>query len=349
MRLDEGVDNHCNPSLTATPHGSLRIAYGPHGFWDAALWNSGRFKVQESEDGTTWHHVSNAGYGATYACLLTDSQGRDHLAYRGGTEPPAGMYERRLPGSGWDVTQLSVLRIPPQYTYVNPSLAIGPGDVLYAGFMYYYLPLGRSLGVCGVKSIDGGVTWSGIDGRPVTLPLAYDPDFAIPHVGTNPYLGSLAVDLAGNVVAFTHDFGAEDGLPAPESALLSVFRDGGWQTTALDPFLPEGWHVHRGNVTVDARDRILVVVDATRTTPGEQRWGHPSMECFLLVSTDGGSTFTCTQLSTSTPDLPNWLPNITRTGPNHDLRSPLVLYTLGVAGEGCQPSDRTNVYAVWVE
>ncbi len=353
QRLGEGADNHCNPALTAAPGGVLRLAYGPHGFWEEGMFNHGRFRMVESADGREWRVVSNIGYGATYACLVTDGQGRDHLVYRGGEGTPGCFYERRLTDGNWDLTtKLSVIRKKPDYSYVNPSLVVGPGGVLYAGFMYYYLDYStnhdESAGVCALKSADGGETWTGMDGRPARLPLAYDPAFAIPHSGTMPYLGSLAVDAAGHVIAFTHDFGAGDRLPAPNSSLLSVFRDDRWHTTVIDAFLPDGWAVHRGNVTVDARGRILLALDAT-INAGTARWGHPSLECFLLASEDGGKSFDCVQLSETNPDAPNWLPNITRTGPNHDLRTPLVIYTQGVSGETCKPEDRTKVYGVWVE
>src|SRR3569832_316442 len=32
--VDEGCDNHTNPALAVTPEGHLRLAYGPHAFWD---------------------------------------------------------------------------------------------------------------------------------------------------------------------------------------------------------------------------------------------------------------------------------------------------------------------------
>lgn len=352
VTLGEGADNHCNPALTATPKGALRVAFGPHGYWNEAMFNASRFRVLESADGTEWREISNVGYGATYASLVTDSQGRDHLAYRGGGDPTGMFYERRLTNDCWDLTtKLSVVPKPPSYTFVNPTLVIGPDDVLYAGFMYYYLLWGSGAdecaGVCALTSADGGETWTGLDGRPARLPLAYDPDFAIPHGGAMPYLGSLAVDADGHLVAFTHDYGTATEPIQPNCSLLSVWRDG-WQTTALDPFMPVGWSIHRGNVTVDANNRILVAVDATFNA-GSNRWGHPSLECFLLASEDGGKTFACAQISETNPDVPNWLPNIARTGPNHDLRTPLVLYTQGTAGDGCAPEDRTQVFGVWVE
>ena len=351
--LDEGCDNHANPSLAVTPEGKLRVAYGPHGFWgDRSMlaWNHGRFRMQETvepADITRWITVSEVGYGATYACLVTDSQGRDHLVYRGGPHPPGCFYERRLTNGGWDLmTKLSVQRIPPGYTFVGANLVIGPGDVAYCGFQYYSMLNDRSTGVCVLKSEDAGETWTGMDGRPAPLPLEFSQDFAPPHAGHNPYLGSLAVDLEGNLVALTMDRSQSGG-----GSFLSVWRDGRWDAARLDPFMPEGQRIYIGNVTVDAQGRVLVVVDTLpeKGVDAKDEWGNPLKEICLLVSRDGGRTFEPAQVSDTCKGTANWLPNITRTGPNHDLRSPLIIYTQGFKGEGCRPDDRTRVYAVWVE
>jgi len=349
VAVDDGHDNHTNPAMSRTPEGKLRIAYGPHGFWEGNLWNAARFKLVESDrpgDVSSWTHYSSTGYGATYACLVTDSEGRDHLVYRGGTVPPSCFYERRQPNNVWDlVTKLSGQRNFSGYTFVGANLVVGPKDVLYCGFMYYSIDIGRSVGVCVLKSEDAGESWMGVDGRPVQLPLLYDPAFAVPHKGNNPYLGSLAVDLDGNLVGLTMDAGE-----SRMGTFLSVHRNGEWQTTQLEPFMPEGWQLQHGNVTVDAKGRILVVMSACDArVPVEEMWGHPSTECFLLASGDGGRTFRATQLSPTSSDAASWLPNISRVGPGHDLSRPVVLYTHGVAGEGCQPPDRTEVYAVWID
>jgi len=348
LALDEAIDNHANPSLTADPAGGLRIAYGAHGFWEDGMFNHGRFRLQQSRtpDGAHWDFLSNVGYGATYACLVTDSQGRDHLVYRGGEGAPGCFYERRLANGNWDLTtKLSLLPIPPGYTFVGANLVIAPGDILYAGFMYYSLHHQRSLGVCAVMSPDAGETWTGLRGEPVKLPLPYDSAYAIPHAGDDPYLGSLSVDHDGNLVALTTDIGNSHA-----GAWLSVFRAGAWVTTALNPFLPVGWEIYLGCVTVDARGRLLIVVDATPTNlTKDDRWGHPLTECFLLASDDGGRSFTAQQISATNPAAANWLPNISHVGPYHDLRTPLITYTQGPPGKGCQPQERTNVYTVWVE
>ena len=349
--LDEGCDNHTNPALSATADGRLRIAYGPHSFWDPlgrTIWNQGRFRVQQSRrpnDSREWDLVSNVGYGATYACLVTDAQDRDHLIYRGGAGPSGTIYERRLNDGGWDLcTKLSVQRIAPGYTFVGSTMTIAPEGTIYCGFEYYRLFDNRSLGVCGLKSVDAGETWTGIDGRPARLPLEYTPDLAIPHHGDRPAMGGLTIDTNGELLALTNDEGASQ-----RGMLLSRFRNGRWHTTALAPFLP-GWDLQRGNMAVDSRGRLLIAVNAVaKDVPVKSRWGHPSSECFLLASDDGGASFERLQVSKTDPTVSNWLTNISQAGPNRDLSAPLYIYTQGHAGDGCAPPDKTRVFAVWVK
>ncbi|MHB9024583.1 MAG: BNR-4 repeat-containing protein [Armatimonadota bacterium] len=344
--IDEGIDNHTNPCLSVTPEGTLRLAYGPHGFWEENIWNVARFKLLESErpdDVTEWRQIGSTGYGATYACLVTDQLGRDHLVYRGGTYPQGCIYERRQPNNVWDrLTKLSGQADFAGYTFVNGSLVVAPGEVLYCGFMYYSDD--RSHGACILKSPDGGSTWEGVDGRPVQLPLHFDPAYALPQGGENPYLHGLACDHEGNPVALTGNL-----IAGGEEYFLSIFRDGGWQSTLLNTFLPEGWSLTGGTVTVDAQDRILIAAMAATGSPGEEIWGLPSTESFLLASADGGRTFEATQVSPTSPDIANWLPNISHVGADYDLSRPLLLYTHGNVGEGCGPEDRTEVYAVWID
>lgn len=350
LNLDEGCDNHTNPALSATTDGRLRIAYGPHSFWDPLnrpYWNYARFKLQQTlrpNDSREWEMVSNVGYGATYACLVTDAQDRDHLMYRGGPGPAGAIYERRLPNAGWDLfTKLSVQRIAPGYTFVGATMTAAPDGTLYCGFEYYRMFDNRSLGVCGLKSVDGGETWTGIDGRPVRLPLEYSDDYALPHHPGRPAMGGLAIDPNGELLVLTNDEG-----PSQKGLLLSRFRNGKWESTALAPFLP-GWDLQRGNMLFDARGRLLIA--ATAVSPSvqlEYRWGHASCECFLLASEDGGRTFESAPISTPKPGVANWLANISQGGPNRDVSTPLVIYTQGIAGDGCAPPDKTRVFAVWV-
>ena len=273
---------------------------------------------------------------------MTDSRGRDHLVYRGGPTPHGCMYERRDPRTGgWDLLRgLSRQRIQPGYTFVGATLTIDPADVLYCAFIYYNMAQDRSDGACVLRSDDAGETWTHLDGRAARLPLDYDPSFALPSRGPSARTGGLAIDSDGNLV------GLATGQP---DNLLSIWRGDGWETTKLSAFLP-GWNIRSGTVTVDAKGRILIACDAMP----EQRlgdpdtWGHRSTECFLLASNDGGASFEAVPISRPTTEAPNWLPNISRTGPGREMTSPLVIYTEGGPGEGCAPEDRTKVWAVWV-
>lgn len=352
VEVDEGCDNHGNPALAVTPDGYLRLAYGPHAWWNplgGEPWHHGMFCTQQSVqpgDCSQWRQTGYVGYGATYAALITDSIGRDHLAYRGATMPHGCVYERRLPHTGWDVlVKLSHQRIVPGYTFTGSTLMVGPGDVVYCGFVYYRLQDDRSLGAVVLKSPDGGKTWTSMDGRPVALPLEFDAALAIAYEG-NPHMAGLAIDLRGRLLAMTV---TRDG-PTVQT-LLSRWSGDRWVTVALDAFMPDGWSIRQGNLCVDARGRILVVVGAVHDVAGGvgEWWGHPSAECFLLVSDNDGKTFETSQISKSDPSTPNWLPNISRNGPNHDMRRPLVIYTEGQKGDGCAPPDKTKVWAVWVD
>lgn len=348
--LDDGIDNHANPCLTKTPEGKLRLAYGPHGFWEENIWNAARFKLRESEQADSvaaWRQTESAGYGATYACLVTDRQGRDHLVYRGGPQPQGCLYERRQPNDVWDrLTKLSAHADRAGYTFINASLVVAPGDALFCAFMYYTDTTGRSAGACILKSPDGGDTWLGVDDRPVQLPLYCHCDFALPQEGDVPYVLGLACDGAGNPLAVTGDLGGRGGF------YFAAFRNGRWQRTQLDPFMPAGWQLTAAMVTVDAQGRILIPVTAVAGYSGQGQvpGGAPDSEVFLLASGDDGRTFQAVQISETSPDTASWLPNISHTGPDYDLSRPLLLYTHGAPGGGsCFTGERTDVYAVWVD
>ena len=163
--------------------------------------------------------------------------------------------------------------------------------------------------------------------------------------------GSPDITLAGTIPAHGFYLLERSDDDAVADTMLLRRRDGEWHSTHLDPFLPDGRRIRQAVVTIDALGRVLVVAGAPAepVPPAESWWGQQSMECFLLVSEDEGVTFAAKQISPPNPEVPNWLPNISRTGPNHDLRRPLITYTEGVKGEGCAPPDKTKVWAVWVD
>lgn len=356
--IDDGRDNHTCPSLASAPDGRLRVIYGPRSCPDPFLnepmnaWAMGKFRMRQTAlpgDVSRWDKLSHAGYAATYGCLVTDRQGRDHIVYNGGNAPPSVRYERRRPDDAWDRdVRLSYDDVGHNYTYTGAHLAIRDDGVMACAFHYYSMPRDTSLGVCVLRSGDGGETWTSMCGEPVTLPLRYTPACAVPSAGSCPYLGSLAVGEGGCFIAVTYDMG-----DAYCGCFLSVFEDNAWRAARLDAFLPNGLRVNAAAVTADVAGRVLVVVettDANHRTVGE-RWCHASNRVWVLVSRDGGRHFAASRVSEGSPGVADWLPTISHTSPNHTVRRPLVLWTRGVSGTGrdCINPERSEVWGAWVE
>ncbi|MCE9591347.1 MAG: BNR repeat-containing protein [Planctomycetes bacterium] len=356
--VDDGRDNHTCPTLTAAPDGRLRLAYGPRSCPDPFsnepmnAWAMGKFRMLQSAapgDSSKWGRLSHVGYAATYGCLVTDHLGRDHIVYNGGNAPPSVRYERRRPDDAWDRdVRLSYDDVGHNYTHTGAHLAARRDGVMACAFHYFSSPRDSSLGVCALKSEDGGETWTAMDGSPVRLPLEFTPACAVPSAGACPYLGTLATDARGRFLAVTHDMGDPYG-----GCLFSVYERGGWRTTRLDPFLPAGMRVQSASATADTAGRVLVIVECAdaKLRSVAERWCHPANRVWLLVSSDEGRTFSnAVRVSEGDPGVADWLPTISHTGPNHDLRSPLVMWTRGVSGTGrnCIDPERTEVWAAWV-
>lgn len=355
--VDEGKDNHTCPTLTAAPDGRLRVAYGPRScpdpFTDESMnaWAMGKFRIRQSVlpgDVSRWERLSHVGYAATYGCLVTDQGGRDHIVYNGGNAPPSVRYERRRTDDAWDRdVRLSYDDVGHNYTHTGAHLTIRGDGVMACAFHYYSSPRDSSLGVCALRSDDGGDSWTAMNGMPAALPLMFTPNCAVPSAGACPYLGSLSSDPAGRFIAVTHDMGDPYG-----GCILSVFESGAWRSVRLDGFLPEGLRVNAAVVTVDAAGRILVVLETTdaRLRTVRDRWCHPGNRVWLLASGDEGRTFVAACVSSGVPGVADWLPMISHVGPNHDMRRPLVMWTRGVSGSGknCIDPERTEVWAAWV-
>lgn len=353
--VDEGYDNHCNPCLTAAPDGRWRLAYGPHGFSGGA-WNGGRFKVVQSREPGNWREwepLQSVGYHGTYASLMCDRDGCDHLVYRGGPAPCSTFYEQRDgAGGAWSQTRaLTRLGGPPRYTFTGASLAIAPGGQLYCQTMFYAGgvgdPAARSRGVVLLRSSDRGRTWTAMDGTPATEPIDCEAPFTVPYAGDNPYAAGVAVTESGQVLSLTVDLASPRG-----GLLLGWYEAGQWRQINLEPSLPPGWCAQQASMTITADQRLLVVCDAVPRDvlkPGMvSAFGDAGTEVFLLRGRVGDAKFEAEAISPHDPTTPHWLGAISRSGPNHPVTDPLVLYTAGQKGQGCKPGDHTQVYAVWV-
>jgi len=357
--LFEGCDNHTNPTLTADQNGNLRMAYGPHGYW--AEWNQGRFKWMISERPGClehWRDEASFGYGATYASMVHTPGGFDAIVYRGGESPASLMFQRQRERGGWtSARELLTQEIEPQYTNYGGLLTCDAGGTLYAGCHFYNTGGGNnapvtgdrsrmgSSGVAVIRSADGGETWTDLHGDPVAIPSVYEERIAVPPYKGNVYLKGLTIDSKGTVWALTLKPALDD-----ERILLSHWVDGNWETVDLQPCLPPDRVAVDAVLTIDTRDRIHLALTATlRGGPDEKAWGAPSSEVFHLVTRGQVEGTQCHRISTPDDHTASWLPNISLSGPFHPVGNPVILYTHGVAGDGCSPTVETEVYAVLVE
>ena len=358
-RLFEGCDNHTSPALALDKDKRLHVAYGPHGFW--GKWNYGMFKWAISEKPgrmDAWTGEESFGYNATYACLVHTTRDVDVIVYRGGDAPASLMLQKQRPLGGWTSAREIVRQdIAPQYTHLGATAACAADGTLYVACHLYNVggdyhgprELQRSHGVVVLKTSDLGETWTDMRGEPVTVPALYEERIALPPLGANMRMNGLAVDSRGRLWALSGSAGAES-----REVLLSRWTDAGWEATHLEPCLPADRIAVDCVLTIDTRDRIHAAVTALRPkelaeTSGDGAWGHPSCEVFHLVSDVGVRDFECHQISTADETTANWLPNISLKGLHQPVEKPVILYTRGVKGDGCSPSDKSEVYCVFVE
>lgn len=345
--LFEGCDNHTHPVLTASADQHLHLVYGPHGRW--GNWNQGCFKHLLSSQPNSvagWESEQSFGYNATYASMISLPSGLDAIVYRGGETPASLMFQLQRKNGGWSATkELMAQDITPQYTHVGATIVSDSTGVIYAGGHFYNMDTdARSGGVAVLRSTDSGVHWTDMEDRPVgELPILYQKRFFVPH-DFNPdsdvRLAGLGVDGDDQLWAATS---------GNSSAFLSCWTPGCLKTLDLAPFMPEDRIPSAGPLVIDTSGRIHMAVSLSRKTEEGESWGHPSLEIFHLVSSDGGEIFECNQISPPDEELSSWLPSISMAGPHHPVDNPVIMYMHCVKGEGCSPPDETEVYCVMVE
>lgn len=344
-----GSDNHTSPALTVDWDRHIRIVGGPHGFY--RNWNQARFKWFRSQHPNqidAWTTATDFGYNATYASMIHTSAGLDAIAYRGGEDPRSLVFQRQRPLGHWtSARELMRQEIEPQYTHNGAWIAADSQDALYVAGHFYNVggnrDIKRSYGVGILKSADLGTTWTDLRGEPLAIPVPYSECIAIPPIGADVRLNGLALDSAGHLWSLISSTGTDD--PA-----LRLCRWTGekWETRDLAPSLPADRVAVDSVLTIDARDRLHAAVTAVR--PGADdpavSFGLSSSEVFHLVCDADGKPRGCVQISVTDPTRPNWLPNISQPGPFCPVERPVILYTHGIAGEGCLPTTETEVYCV---
>lgn len=368
VRIDDGSDNHTCPCITADADGHIRLTFGPHG-WNGH-WNEGRVKWKRSEKPgclDTWEPVgegyktswSNFGYNATAASIVHTPAGLDAVVCRGGEHPPQTMFHLQRTLGGWSSAKpLFCQDIDPQYTHNYGHIACASDGTLYAGCHFYNIGgsdnqavVGdkskmRSYGAAVLKSTDLGTTWTDLRGELVDVPTTYNHQVAIPPFDRNIYVNTITLDSSNTLWALTVQPGLEE-----DGVWLSKWAGQDWETRQLETYMPTGRTAVESMMTIDTQDWIhIVLTTVDRAAVGEEsHWGHPSSEVSYLCSRDGGETFESAAVSPPDPNIANWLPSISRSGPYHLVDNPTILYTHGDVGSGLTPDTTTDVWCLQID
>lgn len=336
-RIGQGVDNHAGPALTADAKGHLHIVFGPH---------HGPFQYRHTtrpRDANDWSPVVEFGENCTYPSLVCAPNGTLHLTCRGGDVPCKLHYYRKPPEGRWTgPVTLAHADVPNGYTQYGNSLAVARDGTLHLAFHFYDLHPPGGKAVAYMKSADGGKTWTRADGRPLSLPVTPKSSEAI-EAGAKLDMraGNVTLDPKGRpylVVAYLDK-------TQPEAKLWH--HDGeAWRSTPLSPWVAKtvdpAYRATGGVVEFGGDGRLYVAL----TIAKEFTWGDPSNEIALLVSADGGKTFTGQMMSPPDPKTPNWLPSLERRTGHNRVDVPWLITTHGHPGEGCTPKIRTDVRLV---
>ena len=330
VTLGEGQDNHAGAALTMNSAGFLYAAFGPH---------HGPFQFRRARrpyDASEWEPTEWFGDDCTHPSLVCGADDTLHLLHRTGKNKWRLLYRRRPKGQPWSEP---VEIVDPQfegYTHFWPSLAVAPDGTLHLAYSINTGSpfMGRATGY--LRSVDGGQTWTSVDGVPVTLPIT-------PH--------SSGFIEAGDELEITPSNVALDSLGRPWLAVyhrerrpqsLTLWHHDGtaWRSRFISEevhrAVPGYEHASVNTMTFDATGRLYLAAVIQRE--GENHggakdgWGEPGDRVVLLVSDDLGETFDVTPVSDLDPVRPNWLVTLERPFGPRPVGTPCLVYTHGGSG-----------------
>ncbi|MBN1344441.1 MAG: BNR-4 repeat-containing protein [Phycisphaerae bacterium] len=338
LTIGQGVDNHSGPALTVDGEGNLHVVFGPHG---------GPFQYRHTTrpgDMGSWSTAIEFGKKCTYPSLVCSPDGTLHVTCREGSHPCNLHYYRKPVGGEWaGPVDLVDPDVKTGYTQFGNPLAVASDGALHLAFHIYDLHPAAGKAVGYMRSKDGGRSWTDSKGRVLSLPVTpktaelieSDPKFDM-------RVGNVAVDGQSHpwFMSFHHEM-------KPNDAMLWRHDGQAWRKTSL-----VGWvrktvcpsaQIAGGALAFGGDGRLYVALGIVTGKPG---WGAPTSEIALLVSADGGRTFTGQMISPPDPKTPNWLPSIERCTEHNGVAVPWLIYTHGQAGEGCMPKDVTEIRLV---
>ncbi len=352
VTVDEAFDNHGGPALTIDSEGYLHIAYYPHH-------HPMRYRRSlHPNDASAWTPYTEVGARATYPTLVCGPDDTLYLTHRGSSKE-----------GPWWVDLHTKPKVRDEWT--GPKRILQADEGGYAHFMEAMTwdwdagvlhlstrlyggdpPRGHTVGY--MKSMDGGDTWTKLDGTAIDLPATADTINIIEQARGGEGVGFRAGNIAIGPNRMPYIVCASyDALPM-ESWLATPDANNQWQRRYFRDALPSkfaDWGVSTpGGLTFSENGKLYVVLQLTQPDDLKDTtiWGHPSNEIVLFESSDAGNSFTSRVLTTPNATRPRWLPSIERsTGHNRVQTAPALMYTDGGRGENNREILANDVY--WVK
>ncbi len=340
--VGEAYDNHGGPALTVDSLGYLHIVYYPHH-------HSFRYRRSvRPNDVSEWEDEIEVGERCTYPMMVCGPDDTLYLTARQsrGREPWYVNLYIKPPNAPWQDPITVFQDDEGGYVCFQQPLAWGQ-DHRTLHMTLWIFDENRSYTVGYLRSPDSGETWERADGTPVSLPATRQTVTLIDTEHKDLSNGSIAVDGAStpHILYSTCPFFS---LPS-EAWVIWLDERGNWRRRSLADELSKewaGWNPGpHGALHIAPDGRIFIVLTLMNPeTVSEKNWAHKSSEIVGLQAPDIGSKFSVDLLSKPDVTIPNWLPNLERHTGHNRVDVPGVIYTAGIAGEGCHDILSNGVY-----
>ena len=340
------VDNHCGAAL-ALYEGSVHAIIGGHH-------SAFQHYLLESATANAWRQVASIDVKGTYPSVVSDSEGRLHLAFRVEGERWTLDY-CRFENGAWTTARSLAVAEKPGYIYWTNGLAVGPDDSIHLALANTRpLPDGALYhSASHIVSRDGGRAWRSSGGdilslpaRVTDLPLMTEEDspervqsreHQERHSEAGPrnkeyqqmLLSNPVVDPTGGIHVVLHN-----GLSG--TADLLSYRSDEWTARPLTGAATGGGKQQRvhmqSSLSLGPGPRLHAALMIEPTV--ECVWGAPGTYIVRLSMKTDGTEMAVEPVSVSDPSCAQWLPAL-----EHPNRLPLdhvppLLYTKGLNAGG---------------
>ena len=340
--VGEAYDNHGGPALTVDSLGYLHIVYYPHHH---------PFRYRRSvrpNDASEWGDEIQLGERCTYPTMVCGSDDTLYLTGREnrGDQPWYVNLYIKPPNAPWGEPIPLFQDDKGGYVRFQQALLWGQ-DHRTLHLTLWIFDENRAYTVGYLRSPDSGRTWERADGAPVLLPATRETVTLIDTKHRDLRFGSIAVDGESTPYVL---YSTCPSFALPSQAWV-VWLDGAgkWCRRSLTDELPKEWKgwslAMDGAIHIAPDGRIFIVLALMKPeTVSEGNWGHKSAEIVGMQASDIRGKFSVGLLSKPDMTVPHWLPNLERPTGHNRVDVPGVMYTAGVAGEGCDDILSNAVY-----